>query len=65
MEEKIKSPPCDLCKENEGNIWIHSDGGIGSPLRYGNNAHICDDCNKNRKEEVDAKAQLLQLFDIS
>jgi len=44
---------CQICNENEGDIWCHSDGGIGTPICYGLNLHVCELCDKTRKDEVE------------
>jgi hypothetical protein len=54
MNEEKETKLCDLCNEKEGTIWCHSDGGIGSPIRYGLNLHFCQDCNKNKTSEIEA-----------
>jgi hypothetical protein len=45
---------CDLCDENEGNIWCRTWSGYrGTPLFHMCAPSICSDCSRNRKDEVD------------
>ena len=54
-ESKLYKPPkCEICNENEGAVWCHSDGGIGTPIRYGLNLHVCPNCAKTREDELES-----------